>query len=269
MVCTWPISLVACSNTDPLENLGTGVGAGGFDEREFVEKLATDFLWNWTNRAFGLCTETLRPCRERCPAPTATDRFMSSLVDGSYSSQWKPVLLDGRWFNLTCGSCTDSCGCRNASSIRLPSPTHEVTEVRIDGEVIPESSWTLVNKRILVRTDGEGWPFTQNLSLPNGAIGTFEVDILYGEPVPPGGQIAAGILAVEFAKALCNDNTCQLPKRLSSITRQGVTATFMDTFDDIGRGGTGIWLVDSWVASVTKPARGGQVYSVDVKSRAY
>jgi hypothetical protein len=32
----------------------------------------------------------------------------------------------------------------------------------------------------------------------------------------------------------------------------------------VEKGRTGIWLVDSWVASVTKPKRGGHVYSVDI-----
>jgi hypothetical protein len=101
----------------------------------------------------------------------------------------------------------------------------------------------------------------------NPAANTFQITYQRGVPVPTGGQLAAGLLACEYAKALCNDSSCQLPKRVQSISRQGVTvAAVLDSFDDIDTGHTGIWLIDSWVASVTKsaPRWPSRVYNVDM-----
>jgi hypothetical protein len=78
------------------------------------------------------------------------------------------------------------------------------------------------------------------------------VTYVRGVRVPEGGEIAAGVLALELAKAACNDNTCQLPKRMQTMTRQGVTVAMLDSFDDVDKGHTGIWIIDSWVASMTK-----------------
>jgi hypothetical protein len=93
---------------------------------------------------------------------------------------------------------------------------------------------------------------------------TWQVSYTKGTPVPEGGQVAAGVLACELAKGATNDRTCQLPQRVQTIARQGVTVQLLDSFDDVEKGRTGIWLVDSWVASVTQPKRGGSVYSVDI-----
>src|SRR3546814_15264182 len=87
--------------------------------------------------------------------------------------------------------------------------------------------------------------------------------ILYnrGYPVPAGGQVAAGLLAVELAKAACGDKSCGLPQRVQSITRQGVNIAVLDAFDAIDPGHTGIGLIDSWVASVVRRPPRLRVYS--------
>ena len=91
------------------------------------------------------------------------------------------------------------------------------------------------------------------------------MSFVWGTPVPAGGQVAAGLLSLEMAKALAHDSSCKLPQRWQSITRQGVTITAQDLFEDLNEGRTGLWLVDSWVASVTQPKRvGGRVFSPDI-----
>jgi hypothetical protein len=84
--------------------------------------------------------------------------------------------------------------------------------------------------------------------------------------VPIGGQVAAGKLALELQKAACGASGCELPKRWTNIARQGVTiSAALDTYDDIEKGRTGIWIVDSWVTSVTKADIGFSVASPDLR----
>src|SRR3546814_17185264 len=83
------------------------------------------------------------------------------------------------------------------------------------------------------------WPTCQNMNLADGAEDTWSVTYVKGYAVPKGGQVAAGMLAVELAKAACNDKTCGLPRRVQSVTRQGVTVAVLDAFDDIDEGQIG------------------------------
>lgn len=231
-------------------------------EQVTFESMATEYLWRWTGQQFGLCEVAVRPCRQDCYDGQST--FHGSGPGRSGGSPWRPVLLAGQWYNITCGSCGDSCGCSGrASSIRLPGPVHEVTLVVLDGTVVDPGDYWLEGNR-LIRMGGEAWPTCQDISAPVTDPGTWEITYLRGLPVPAGGQIAAGVLATELFKAACGDKSCGLPQRVQSITRQGVTVAVLDAFDDIDTGHTGIWLIDSWVASVMKSPRQAVVFSPDV-----
>jgi hypothetical protein len=85
---------------------------------------------------------------------------------------------------------------------------------------------------------------------PAGNPGTWSIEYIAGIPVPKGGQVAAGILAVELGKAALKDSTCALPSRVQTITRQGVTMAILDTFEDLAKGRTGIPRIDMWIQSV-------------------
>lgn len=253
--CDWPLSYIECHDTSALDSLTEAARAS-------VEAMATEYLWNWTGRAYGQCAVDYRPCFRDCP-------------DGGYASggwpltggSWSPVLQGGKWRGVECGSCGGACNCGGAAPLRLPWPVSEISEILVDGVALPRSAYRLDSRSLLQRTDGESWSLCQNLSLPPSEPGTWQVTYLWGLPVPIGGQVAAGLLASELAMAFCNDNRCQLPQRIQSITRQGVTVTLLDQFEDVAKGRTGIWAVDAWVASVTQPPRGGRVRSPDIPLR--
>lgn len=253
--CTWPISYSGCASCTPLTNLSA-------PDRAQVEEMATTYLWSWTLQQFGQCPVVLRPCRS-----DGCHEFSSFWGRGPYpwgmaGGSW-PVLVSGQWYNLRGCMCAGTCRCDVPNSVVLPGPVSAVTEVRVDGVVISSSAYRLDGSR-LVRTDGLAWPTCQSLALPASAVGTWQVSYTRGLAVPAGGQIAAGVLACEFAKALCRDSSCALPQRVQTITRQGVTMAMLDPFTGIEKGHTGIWLIDSWVSSVLNPPRSSAVYSVDV-----
>jgi hypothetical protein len=237
-------------------------------EQELYEAMAAQYLWNWTGRALGTCPVLARPCRSDCPGASLTSFWgLGPYSPGSASggARWGPVLVNGQWFNITCGTCRDECSCGGPPALRLPGPVASITQVLIDGVVLPQPGhYRVDNHTLLVRTDGEAWPTCQDMSAPTTAENTFEVSYLYGATVPPQGQLAAGVLACELGKAAAQDPSCLLPRRLQTIARQGVTMTFLDSMDDLDKGRTGIWVVDSWVASLMNPPVSGRVFSVDI-----
>lgn len=264
--CSWPINHSACGGV-PCEAL-TSLPASG---QAAFEEMASTYLWNWTNQQYSLCDVVLRPCKQGCwesgvstfwgfGGPAAQIAGQGNLGG---RAPFTPVLINGQFFNIGCGQCGDSCGCGGSNALRLPGPVSSVSEVQINGEVLDSNSYRVDNNRLLVRTDGNRWPTCQDMDAPLGSENTWSVTYQQGKPVPVGGQIAAGLLACELAKAACGDKSCGLPQRVQSITRQGVTVAVLDAFDDIDTGHTGIWLIDSWVASVTKRPRRWRVLSPD------
>lgn len=264
-LCEWPVSYAGCTSCkDYMNDLSD-------EDYEIFTRMAAEFLWNWTNRLFGLCEVTVRPCTSNCGA---WDAYRSSFWgrgpypwQGSWDSgSWVPLLIAGKWYNMTCG-CVSTCNCATEGPHRLslPGPVASITSVMVDGAIVPPTAYRLEHKRFLVRTDGGVWPACQDLLADSSEPNTFEVVYKKGVEVPIGGQIAAGRLASEFAKAACNDRSCQLPQRMKQIVRQEVTVTLMDDFADLKEGGTGIWLIDQWVQSMRASKPFASVRSVDVR----
>jgi hypothetical protein len=123
--------------------------------------------------------------------------------------------------------------------VALPDPpVTEVLSVEIDGQPV-EYNATLP-AGLIYRKGGLYWPVD----------GTLVVSYRHGIAPPIGGHKAAVLLAIELAKAYTNDPSCQLPQRLQTVTREGVTVGFQDSFESLDKGRTGIWAIDSWIASV-------------------
>lgn len=256
--CGWP--LLYCTpaaveeGQDQPETGCTHLEALDADLRAAVVSMATAHLWRWTGQVYGLCEVTVRPSRV-CP-PGSTYR-------GVPRSGWTPVLIAGQWRNIGCGSCLSLCGCDHVPTVVLPHPVHQVHEVQIDGVILDPTAYRVDARRRLVRQDGGEWPAVQDLSRPAGDEGTWTVRFDWGAPVPPEGQLAAGLLACELAKAVCSADECRLPQRVQTVTREGVTVGILDPFDGLDQGATGLWTVDAWVASVTRSPARSRVYSPD------
>lgn len=261
----WPISYAAGGEPDWPRAEGSPISEG--KPKEVFEKMASDLLWQWTGRKFGIEKVSIRPRRARGAGRESTysGKGPYTSLPGSPRPGWEPVLIGGSWLSLRCGSCSGGCNCEWGKALVLPGPVKEVTEVLIDGEVLDPSAYYLTPWGTLVRMDGGFWPNDQDLLKPPSEKGTWQITYRRGVEVPEGGQIAAGVLARELFLAACSDDECSLPQRVQSITRQGVTVAVLDSFDDVEKGRTGIWLIDSWVASVSKSPRPSSVMSPDVR----
>lgn len=254
--CTWEVSYETCSDEE-VEKMTPA-------QRERFEAMATAYLWNFTLRQFGTCPVVIRPCTQDCTGGMPTFWGSGPYPQGGHL--WAPVWANSQWRNPTCGVCAQECQCVDGTrELALPGPVASVTAVKVDGATLVAGvDYRVVGNR-LVRLGPEPWPVCQDMYAAATEPNTWEITYELGTSVPPGGQIAAGILALEFFKASCNDATCALPKRLQNITRQGVTVTLLDNFENLEKGQTGLWLVDSWVASVVKtPNPPGRVYSPDI-----
>jgi hypothetical protein len=141
---------------------------------------------------------------------------------------------------------------------------YDITEVVIDGVVLAASAYRLDNNRLLVRTDGQKWPYCNNLTKDDTQPGTWSVTAVYGQPVPVLAELAVGEMACEILRAR-NGEECRLPPGVTNLTRQGVSIEIPDIGDLFRDGKTGMYLCDMFLSAVNphKIMQRGRVYSPD------
>lgn len=182
---------------------------------------SSEILYELSAKQFpGECETTIRPCTRR-----SWDTIWAKT-----SIQFAPYRLFGA---VACGCDSfDNCGCGNGDSLRLPQvPVSEVSQVKVDGEVLATDLYRVDDNQYLVRlndSDGTnpGWPCCQDLTLPDTADDTFSVTYTYGRNPPSLGVRAAAILACELYMACDSEafeNHCRLPRNIVQVARQGVT----------------------------------------------
>lgn len=218
--------------------------------------VATEILWKKSGQRFGTCSQVLRPCASDC----FDNMFPRGIVPFSLRYPY-PFNYRGMWFNLGCSGCAGSCSCTVVHEAILPAPVAEIIEVKVDGVVLtPGTDYRVDDQRLLVRLDGQPWPFCNDLNKDDTEVGTWSVSASFGEVVPRGGQIAVGELAMEIIKALLCDDTCAIPISAQSIQRQGVSMSFFDPDRILGQDRVGLYFSDMFLttwnpARIQRPAR--------------
>ena len=86
----------------------------------------------------------------------------------------------------------------------------------------------------------------------------------FGQDPGSMGRLACKKLAEYLALPQFGDST-HYPQRVTSFTRQGVSAAVVDVMDVLSKKALGIWEVDSWLLRVnpTKATRQSAVWSPD------
>lgn len=231
--------------------------------------VATEILWNKSGQQFngGGCTEIIRPiCR--------VDLLeMSALWWSQFGYAYVPDLISGSWYNFGYGwgfgqlQPPPSMGLVWEGGHRIPRidlgqyPVTAITEVKIDGAVFDPAKYRLDEWRYMTRTDGNLWPVDQNLLLADTEVGTWSIALGYGEPPPQMGINACAQLAGELTKHCSGDVAkCELPLRVTAVTRQGVTYSVANVMDILNKGGTGLYFIDLFVNTynpdgLRRPAR--------------
>lgn len=191
---------------------------------DFLEMASSILFYATAQQYNGECVETIRPCTSR--------------TLGMYWPFPNPINISGRWYDGPGGSFYSACGCSrpnrcscgSLAAIELPrSPIVDVTQVKIDGVILAASKYRVDAYSQLVRTDGNSWPTTQDLSKAATEDDTFEVRYLWGRDAPSILVHATATLAGELYMS-CNPEAfsgqCRLPRNIASIARQGVTVDF-------------------------------------------
>lgn len=218
--------------------------------------LAVSSLRYLTAFRVGGCPITVRPCKPSC-CPDGYSNF-SWAGAPFYPQNWAGV-----WTNC---SCQGFCSCKAACQITLPPPVGDLIEVKSDGAILPLADFRVDNGNILVYQGDADCPFnlSQDLSLPDTELGTWSITYVNSFPPDALASYAAGILAVEFAKA-CVGGKCSLPANITSMVRNGTSFEIIaGTFPD---GLTGIRQVDAFIGQWRpqgSPAWQMRVYSPDV-----
>lgn len=238
--------------------------------------LSTAILYALSGRRWpGLATHTVRPCSKTiADVYRQFDSTLPRAYDGiTYGYPFFPVRSGGEWYNISSSSCAcqnvSSCGCTVLPEITLGYWwVSAVSEVKIDGVVLDPANYRLDEDRKLVRTDGGTWPCCQDLSLADTEENTFSITFDAGRTPPAAGIAVARELACELLK-FYNGQDCALPKRVTTVTREGVTMALLDPQTFIQEGRTGLPNVDMWLHSVNpeKLSRRGRVWSPDMRGR--
>lgn len=203
--------------------------------------LASNTLRRLTGYRVGGCPITVRPCRQNC---SYTLPYGAPYPYGSYAWFTPHIDSTGTWSN-GCG-CVSECSCSVLCEVVLPAPVGEVVEVKVDGQVVPDTDYKLYANRLTWTGSAEcAWPTCQDLTLPDTEPGTFAVTYLNSYPVDGLGAYAAGVLAWEYAQA-CISGVCRLPAGVVAVSRQGIS--YEVEAGAFPGGFTGIREVDAYIA---------------------
>jgi hypothetical protein len=215
-----------------------------------LQTLATNWairqLWQLSGRRFSACEITVRPCQPAQWQSYETFGVWRDDMGGSGAGSWIPYVgTDGQWRNC---SCSGWCCCRPACEVWLPGPVASITSVTVDGVTLA-TGWRVEDLSFLVREDGGCWPDCQDFNLPAGAVGTFVVTYVRGDPVPDDAAIAVGKLAGEYAK-FCTGGTCALSPTITSLSRDGVSFEVVTPQQNPQYAPTGVAVADAWLRAV-------------------
>jgi hypothetical protein len=247
-LCAWVIDTSCCTGWDEFTP----------EIQERAAGWATGILDLLTGQQFARCPVKIRPCGSRCGWYGG---YLTYPVDAASSAgmgaPWMVPYIGagGVWRNCTCAG---PCSCRATCEAHIGGGqgVAEVLEVKVNGLVVPSTSYRLddQNGPVLVRVDGECWPECQNLDLTDDEPDTWSVIYRPGQLLPKIGELAAGELACEFARACVGDEGCQLPSQLVSMSRNGIEVQVADPAQLLENGLTGLPNVDLFVKAVN-PAR--------------
>lgn len=234
---------------------------GDYAYTEFTEEaaqVASNLLWAMSGRKY--TGETI-----------VTERYTCTLRNnrmGPSDRTNSPVLFGGDVYNIPSGDYDEyselvADGLSPDARIRLRGrPVTKIISMRNkNGDILDPSSYYLVDHSTIHIKAGTPWTPCN-----------VEITYAYGVPVPTAGKMAARKLAIEFARLWAGDEMCELPQRVTSVSRQGVSYTILDNQEFIDELRTGLYEIDLFLKVVNpdNARRKSKVFSVDTpRARKY
>jgi hypothetical protein len=212
---------------------------GQYANTEFAQEAAeaaSFLLWGMSGRKYtGITTVTERyVCAKRAYRLGASSKnYYAALIAGEVYNM--PISDFDQYAELVAD------GLSPESRIKLRGrPVTQIHSIRTrDGRILDPSSYYLVDHSTIQASAGVPWTPCN-----------IEVTYSYGTEVPAAGKMAARTLALEFAKLWAGDDDCMLPQRITSISRQGVSYTLLDSQDFIAELRTGLYAIDLFLKTV-------------------
>jgi len=234
---------------------------GDYSYTEYTDEaiqVASNLLWAMSGRKY--TGETI-----------VTERYTCTLRNnrmGPSDRTNSPVLFGGDVYNIPSGDYDEyseltADGLSPDARIRLRGrPVTKIISMRNkNGTVLDPSSYYLVDHSTIHIKAGTPWTPCN-----------VEITYQYGIPVPTAGKMAARKLAIEFARLWSGDEMCELPQRVTSVSRQGVSYTILDNQEFIDELRTGLYEIDLFLKTVNpdNARRKSKVFSVDTpRARKY
>jgi len=227
---------------------------GDFSYTEYsleAAQTASNLLWAMSGRKY--MGETI--VTERYTCTLKNHRLGPSIKTNS------PVLFGGDVYNIPSGDYDEyseltADGMSPDSRVRLRGrPVTRIISMRSrTGLILDPSSYYLVDHSTIHIKAGTPWTPCN-----------VEVTYAYGIPVPVAGKMAARKLAIEFARLWSGDEDCELPQRVTSVSRQGVSYTILDNQEFIDELRTGLYEIDLFLKVVNpdNARRKAKVFSPD------
>ena len=228
------------------------IGDLGYTEyAEEACQVASSLLWAMSGRKY--TGET-----------TVTEKYTCTLRNnrlGPASRTNSPLLFGGDVYNIPSSDFDEyselvADGLSPDGRIKLRGrPVTKVHALRAaTGEILDPSGYYLVDHSTLHIKAGTPWTPCN-----------VEITYSYGIAVPTAGKMAARKLALEFARLWSGDENCELPQRVTSVSRQGVSYTVLDNQDFIQELRTGLYEIDLFlkVANPDNARRRSKVFSPD------
>lgn len=234
---------------------------GVYADTEFAyeaAKAASYLMWSLSGRKYSGTT-------------TVTERYVCATLSFRYGPSVrnnKAELILGDVYNIPytdmdSHTAVTSDGLSPQSRLRLRGrPVQKIHTIRNRaGVIVDQSSYYLVDHSTIQATAGSRWTPCD-----------IEVTYTYGTEPPALGRLAARTLAFEFCKLFNGDDDCMLPQRVTSVSRQGVSYTILDSQEFIDDLRTGLYVVDMFLKSVNpdKARAKARVFTPDVpRARRY
>jgi hypothetical protein len=227
---------------------------GDYAYTEYTEEaaqVASNLLWAMSGRKY--TGETI-----------VTERYTCTLRNnrmGPSDRTNSPVLFGGDVYNIPSGDYDEyseltSDGLSPESRVKLRGrPVTRIITIRNrNGLILDPSTYYLVDHSTIHIKAGTPWTPCN-----------VEITYAYGITVPTAGKMAARKLAIEFARLWAGDEMCELPQRVTSVSRQGVSYTILDNQEFIDELRTGLYEIDLFLKVVNpdNARRKSKVFSVD------
>jgi hypothetical protein len=213
--------------------------------------------------AYGALCEPWATVEDVCPPCEALDveklapwlDVASSVLYGLTGSQWPGECLDTVWPGPEECYAWLSHRRRDSRPLELPGyPVVDIEHVVIDGVELDRERYRVDDRRRLVYLPEpggrQGWPTNNDARVAPDAEGTWSVAYWWGAAPPPGGREMAASLGCQLALACDGSDECRLPKRVQTVTRQGITMVALDDLGIFEAGRTGLEDVDAWLGSI-------------------